>query len=493
MKGSFWAFLEQVVGQALNFALGIVLARLLTPDDFGTVALVTIFLTVSMALVSAGFGQALVQKQDADDLDFNSVFWIGFVVSCLLYAVLFFAAPLVARYYRVAELTPILRILSLNLVVYSLGSVQNAELFRTMQFNKTFWVTFASVVVSSCVGIGMACFGYGVWALVWSSLLSNVAAVLLRGFFVSWRPRFRFSWARVKPLFRFGWKMMVSSLVCSFVSNLYGIIIGRTYTRADLAYLNKGRNIPELLKNSINNSIVEAAFPALSKLQDDRDRMRHASMRLLSVSSFAIVPLMLVLGAMSGKMIVFLYGPQWAPCVPFARIEFLTAAVTPLMAVNEQAITAIGRSDVTLKLVVLKLAISFAILMIFLPMGVFEWVLAVAAIGSPLALFLDLWESKRLLGYGWSEQFRRMRPIFFASLAMALPVVFLDVIWTGTSTLSLFACLSCQGLSALVVFAAWLLLFRPAVAAEVFDMVEPKVGSRFPALAAVMSNIIKRD
>ena len=481
-KGTAWAFLEQVVTQGLNFALGVVLARLLTPEDYGTVALVTIFISVSMAIVNSGFGQALVQKNDSDDLDFNSVFWVSLSVAGMLYAVLFACAPFIASYYGVAELKPILRVLSLNLVFFAINSVQNAELIKQMRFDLSFRISMVTTGTSAVAGVSFAYAGFGAWALVWSSVLSSASAAVTRAFVISWRPRLAFSWARVAPLFRFGWKVMVSALTYSLSSNIYGIVIGKCYSRHDLAFVNKGRNIPEMIQNNLNNALIGAAFPALAQLQDERERMREASRRLLIVSSFVILPLMAILCVMSEKMVLFLYGEQWLPCVPFACLCCLSAMFMPMRAVNEQAVFAIGRSDVTMKLIILKNVLSLLILVVFLPRGILLWAGMVAFLLPPLCLALDLWISRRLLGYSIRGQFRAILPSLALVGILVPPLQALNVLWTGRTPVSLFSCLACQGILAVIIVVGCSLAFRFRAACELAAIVEPRVLPHFPAL-----------
>jgi len=219
VRGTFWAFLEQVGVQGLNFGMGIVLARLLTPEAYGTVALVAVFITVATVLVNSGLGQALVQKREIDELDVNSVFYVSSGIALVLYGVIFFAAPTVARYYHNPELTAIFRVLALNLLLYAVNSVQNAELYRQMKFNLTFRVSVVTAVSAAVVGIGLAYLGYGAWALVWSSVMGSVAGVIARAIVISWRPRLQFSWSRLGPLFRYGSRMMANSLIGTIMSN----------------------------------------------------------------------------------------------------------------------------------------------------------------------------------------------------------------------------------------------------------------------------------
>lgn len=470
VKGIFWTSLEQLSGQIVNFALGVVLARLLTPDDYGTVALVTIFISISMVLVNSGLGQALVQKREIDELDVNSVFWVSLTVSVVLYGILYWVAPAVAAYYRVAELRPILRILALGLPLYALNSVQNAELYKQMKFNLTFRISVLSVVTSAVVGIALACLGFGVWSLVWSSLSGTLAGVIARAFIVSWRPRLLFSVDRVRGLFAFGWKMLVGSLLGSVFSNLYGFVIGRRYSQSDLAFVNKGRNIPDLLQGNINASLVEVSFPALVQLQDDRERLQNALRRLLVVSTFALFPLMIFLSVESANVIYFLYGEKWAACIPYMRIICAMGSIGAVGAVNQQAILAVGRSDVHLKLTILRNVASVVILVSCITRGVGFWVLVNSILFGPISSFVDMICSSRIVGYSMRRQFVDLLPNLAIGIAVIVPTFLLNLAFSSHNPLILGGRLLLEAALAIGMAMSLAVLFRTDAAREILNL-----------------------
>ena len=299
-----WAMLEQVLTQGLGFTLNIVLAHLLPPSDHGRVALVVIFITVSQILISSGLGQALVQKKSVDDLDFTMVFYLSLIVSAVLYLILFFAAPSIATFYKDESLCLILRVLSVTLIFFAINSVQNAEIARAMRFDISFWISCVTSLTSLAVGVVLAFSGFGVWSMIWAMVLSSLMGVIVRWFFLKWKPQLKFDFSRVKPLSCFGWKMAASSLVNVSLRNLYGVLIGRMYSPAELVFVNKSRNLPDLMRTCFNSVFTQTGLAALSRMQDERDRMREALRRLVLMNVFCVLPLILIFALFSRDLVL---------------------------------------------------------------------------------------------------------------------------------------------------------------------------------------------
>lgn len=483
-RGAIWTTIEQVSVQGLNFGLGIVLARLLSPEDYGSIALVTIFISVAQVIVNSGFGQALVQKKESDELDVNSVFYTSLGISLVAYAVLFFAAPYVAAYYETPELRLVLRVLAINLILYSINAVQSAELYKQMRFNISCRVALITTVVSAAVGISLAFGGWGVWALVGSSILGNVAGVLARAFYISWHPRLMFSVERLKPLFRFGGKMLATSLVNTTFNNLYGILIGKFYTKADLAFVNKGQNLPQMLTSNINAAVIEVAFPALVQLQDDRPRLCHAMRRLLRISFFIVCPCMALMAGLAEQMILFLYGEKWLSCVPYVQIVCASAMVGPLNAVAGMSIVAIGRSDVTLRLAIIGNLLSLSILASCLMQGVLFWMVVSTLVGGAIGTGLNMYCNSHFLSYSLRDQMLDALP------SLALCGFLGGSLWlsgrvfpSATSPGILFVELTVKGLLAAFAYLGVMIAFRFRVLQEVVALVAPKVIRLWPGFA----------
>ncbi|MGN0842088.1 MAG: lipopolysaccharide biosynthesis protein [Kiritimatiellia bacterium] len=417
-KGLFWVLMEKFGIQAVHFVVTLVLARLLTPNDYGTVALLSIFITISNVFVDCGFGKALVQKKTATQVDYNSVFYLSMAIAAILYAGLFFASPWVAEFYRIPELKVMLRVLALSLVFHSINGVQNVELNRKMLFHLSFRISWVSALVKAVVGVTMAFCGYGPWALVWASIAGGVAGVISRQFVIAWRPTLSFSWASVKELFSFGWKVTVSSLVDQVYANLQALLIGRIYTRADLAFVNKGRHIPNLLSNITTQSLRRVAFSALAKLQDDPERLRNAMRRMIKCSTFCVFPMMIMVGVLADPMIEMLFGPRWLPAVPYLRVTCFSVALRQFDTVNLQALMARGRSDIVMRLTIIRRAICLVIMAATLHMGIFVFYATAVLVVVPLGVVMNAYPNRRHLGYTLAMQFGDVAESFLLSLAL---------------------------------------------------------------------------
>ena len=255
-KGAVWTLMEKLSTQGVGFVVSMVLARLLTPNDYGTVALTAIFFAVAGVIVDGGFGNALIQKNDADDLDFNSVFYLNIVLSVVAYIALFFAAPWIADFYKTPELKNIVRVSAFCFFFNAVNAIQGAELTKKMLFHMSFRISLITCFTSAICGITLAFLGFGVWALVLTSLITGFVGVVARCFIIAWRPRLMFSFSRLKPLFSYGWKMAFSGLLDSVFRELNGLLIGKFYSRADIAFVNKGRSLPSLAMNQVDETLA---------------------------------------------------------------------------------------------------------------------------------------------------------------------------------------------------------------------------------------------
>lgn len=419
-KGVFWVLLEKFGIQLAHFVVTLVLARLLTPDDYGTVALLSIFIAVANVLVDCGFGKALVQKKAATQTDYNTVFFLSMAFAAVLYAVLFFAAPYVARFYGIADLTVMLRVLALSLIFHSINGVQNVELNRKMLFHLSFRISWVRTVVWAFSGVAFAVAGYGPWALVWSSLLGGVVGVIARQLVIRWRPSFTFSWPSARDLFRFGWKTATVALLDKFYSNLQGLLIGKFYARADLAFVNKGRHVPSLIKDIVSATLTRVSFPVLSKMQSDRDKMRNAMRRMIMCATFLVFPMILILGMLAEPIVLILFGPRWLPIVPYMQLVCIGCVLRPFDAVNMQAILARGRSDIYMKLMIARRVLGLVILASTIRMGVLVFVAASTFTVVPLGVLMNAWPNQRHLGYRISMQLSDVAGSFFLGIVTGL-------------------------------------------------------------------------
>ena len=409
LSGVFWQLLQKGSTQVVAFVVSIVLARLVDPAEFGIVALTSIFMAVAGVLSDSGLGASLVQKKEIDELDKNTVFYFGLLLSICLYGILFACAPYIARMNKVEELTSIIRVAGLGLLLSSFGSVQSSLVMRGMDFKKYFYATLVSTIISAVVGLGMAFKGYGVWALVAQGLVRTVMGIVVLFSMVRWIPRLIFSWERLKHLFSFGFNLTAASLIGTVCNELRGFLIGLRFTPADLAYYNRGNGIPGLVNDNINGTISTVLFPAITQLQDDREAVKRSMRRAMMTSTFFIAPLMTILAASSRQIVLLLYTDRWVSAIPFMQVISFGYIFSVLGATNLQAINAIGRSDITFKMEFIKKPIYLGSIVI----GLMISPLAIAAantIYSIIGSMINAFPNKKLIGYSYSEQLADIFP-----------------------------------------------------------------------------------
>lgn len=425
-----WRFMERCGSQVISFVVSVVLARLLAPELYGSIALVTVITSVLQVFVDSGMANALIQKKDTDDLDYSSVFYFNLVFCLLLYIGLFFTAPLISRLYKDMSLVPVIRVLGLTLVVSGVKNVQQAYVSKTMQFRRFFFATLGGTVFSAVVGIGMAYGGYGVWALVMQQLLNAAVNTAILWGTVGWKPKRMFSFRRLAGLISFGWKLLVSALLDTVYNKLYQLVVGVVYSSADLAYYNKADQLPVLVVENINSSIDSVLLPVLSAQQDRRDQVREMTRRAIKASTYVMMPMMAGLAACAEPLVRLLLTEKWLPCVPYMQIFCVCYAFYPLHTANLNAIKAMGRSDMFLILEVIKKAIGLLALVITMRMGVLYMALSRIFTGV-LAQIINAWPNSRLLNYSYPQQLRDMLPAIALSAVMGLLVYTLNFLGLG--------------------------------------------------------------
>lgn len=431
ISGLLWKLLERSGTQGIQFIVQIVLARLLLPSDYGMIAIVSIFIILATVFVQNGFNTALIQKKKVSDTDYSSVFYLSFVVAGLLYALLYFIAPLIARFYDQPQLVPVLRVLSLTLFFGAFNSIQNAVIARAMQFKKLFFSSLGAIVISGGVGIVIAYKGYGVWALVAQQITNQLLITIILWATVSWRPKLLFSLSRVKGLFSFGWKLLVSSLIDRLYMNIRSLIIGKIYNTAMLGFYNRGKQFPELLVHNVNGSIQSVLLPALSQHQDNKKRVKEMVRRSISMSCFVITPVMFGLAAVAQPLVTILLTEKWLPVVPFLQIFCVAYIFWPIHTTNLQAINALGRSDIYLKLEIIKKIIGIVILLVTIPLGVYAIAVGMLLSGV-IGMFINAYPNKKLLDYRYREMLKDIMPSFLLSAVMGCVVY--SIQWLGLVT-----------------------------------------------------------
>lgn len=422
-----WRLAERFGAQGVTFVVSLVLARILGPEVYGVLALVTVFTTILQVFVDSGLGTALIQKKNADDLDFSSVFFFNLGFSLLLYLLMFFAAPWIAVFYRMPTLRPVVRVLSLAIVISAVKNVQQAYVSRNMLFRKFFFSTLGGTLAAAVIGIGMAILGFGVWALVAQYLVNAAVDTLILWLTVKWRPKFCFFLSRLKRLMSFGWKLLGTSLLNVLYNDLRSLIIGRLYSPSALAYYNKAFQFPQLLAVNVDTALDSILLPTMSQRQDAPEEVLRLTRLFIQIGTYVMMPAMFGLAVCSEPVIHLLLGEKWLPSVPFMQVFCVYFAFYTYGTANHNAYKALGRSDLFLRVTVLSLLIWLLVLLATMRFGV--WAIALGIIPSSLfSTLVVAVNSRRLLAYRFRDQFSDILTNLLLSLGMCLVVYLMSLL-----------------------------------------------------------------
>ncbi len=420
-SGFAWKFAERFCAQGISFIVSVVLARILAPELYGTVTIIMVFIGIANVFTTGGFSLALIQKKDADEADFSTIFYCSLAISCLLYGVLWFLSPLLADFYAMPELTKLMRVFSLSILINSYNSIQHAYVSRHMIFKKFFFSTLFGTLVSGVVGICLAISGAGVWALVAQYLTNAVIDTLVLSFTVNWRPRLVFSAASFRRLMSFGWKCLAANLIGTIYNNLRSLLIGKFYTSADLAYYNKGKSFPDMISGNLSATVFSVLFPAIANASDNLSEVRRMTQKTMRVTAYIMFPVLLGLAAVADTLVTLLLTEKWLDCVPFLQLACIYSIFHIMTDVNLQSINAIGRSDVVLRIEFIKKLVTLVIILFALQFDV----LAVG-ISLPVASFfsmcVNMYCNGKLISYRFRDQLADIFPPFALSAIMAVCV-----------------------------------------------------------------------
>ncbi|WP_294783620.1 lipopolysaccharide biosynthesis protein [uncultured Eubacterium sp.] len=421
LSNLIWRFLERCGAQLVTLFVSIILARLLDPTVYGVVALVTVITTVLQVFVDGGFATALIQKKDADDTDFSTVFYFNLIACIIMYAIVFFVAPIIATFYKMPDLTAVIRVVSLIIVISGVKNVQQAYVSRNMLFKRFFFATLGGTLGAAVVGIALAYLGYGVWALVGQMLFNTSVDTMILWITVKWRPIKAFSIRRLKGLFAFGWKMLVANLIATVNGQLRQLIIGKIYSSEDLAFYNRGRQFPDLIVSNINTSIDSVLFPTLSNEQDNYSRVREMTRQSIKVSTYIMAPLMMGLFACADTIVSLILTDKWLPCVPYLRIFCVSFFFYPIQTANLNAIKATGRSNVLLKLEIIKDVFSVMVLVFTMKFGTL--IIAYGMLGcSIFSQVVNSRPNRETLKYTYKQQLLDILPNGLMGIIMGIIV-----------------------------------------------------------------------
>lgn len=419
--GFIWKFGERIVSQGVAFLVSLVLARLLSPDDYGLIALVLVFINLAGVFITSGFATALIQKKDANDTDFSTIFYCSLLCSVVIYLIIFVIAPLVASFYKNDLLKPVLWVFGLQVPLSVFNSIQTAYVSRHMLFKKVFFSTLVSAAASGGIGIGMAYGGFGVWALVGQSISMTVVNTLVLLVIVPWRPKRLFCWPSAKKMMKYSSRVLMADLSGTFFGEIRSLIIGRTYTSADLAYYTKGQQLPNLITGNLSQAIMAVLFPAMANESDNHAAVKRIAKRSLRVLSALMFPALLGLAATMEPLVTLLYTDKWADCVPYAQLLCFGSAVGVVGIVPLQTLKAIGRSDVVLRLEIWKKPVYVLLLIVGVSMNVTA-VAVTMVIYEVYGLVVNMLQMKKHIKYALREQLIDVLPPMLLSMAMAVIV-----------------------------------------------------------------------
>lgn len=454
VSGVIWKFAERIAAQVVSTIISIVLARILMPQDYGLISIVSILIGICNVFVSNGFGNALIQKKEVDETDFSSVFYVSIVLALFIYTLMFFAAPYIADFYNNSLLAPILRVMFLRIPFAAINSVQQAYVARQMAFKKFFFATLIGTVISGVVGLVMAYRGFGVWALVGQYLINVTIDTLILWFTVKWRPKLIFSFMRVKGLFAYGWKLLVSGLLETGYNELRSLIIAKKYSATDLAYYDKGKQFPNLIITNIYSALTSVLFAAMSKVQDEKVKVKQVTRKALRITSYIIVPCMVGLGCIAEPFVRVVLTNKWLPIVPYIRIMCFVNSFWAVHISNLEALKAVGRSDLFLRLEIIKKVIGITVLLVAMWYGVF-WIAVSAMFTTVISAFINAFPNKKILDYGYKEQIKDIGPVFILGIIMGIAVYLF-----GFLSMNVYLLLTIQILVGIVIYVVGSYLFK---------------------------------
>lgn len=424
IKAFFWKLLERFGVQGSSFILQIFLARLLTPEHYGALSIMAIFTTLANVFIHSGFNTALIQNKDTKEEDYSSVFWVSLGVACVLYVLLFFGAPLIAQFYDMPEIVLPFRALALVLFPGALNSVQIAKVSRELDFKQIFKSNVIAIIMSGIIGIVLAYYGAGLWALVIQNIVNVCLATVIMLFTVPIKFRLHINFSRIKILFAFGWKLLASNLLENIYADLRTMVVGKKFSSGVLGFYNRGKQFPQFIINATNDTAKSVMLPIMARQQNNGDGIKGITRKSVIVSSYIVFPIMFGLAGVATPLVSLLLTDKWLPCVAFLQIHCFAFSINPISSCNLQAINAIGRSDIFLKLEIIKrilgtVSIVVAVVLFDTPLALAYTSLIMGAV----VLFLNAFPNKKLIGYSYFEQIKDILPSLLAALVMFVAVL----------------------------------------------------------------------
>lgn len=472
VRALFWKLLERFGVQGIQFVLQLILARLLIPEHYGVLAMMTIFTNLANVFIQRGFNTALIQNKDVTEEDYSSVFWVTLGIALCMYTIIFFSAPAIAAFYKMHDIVTPLRVLAIVLFPGALNSIQLAKVSREMDFKKVFYSNVGGILIAGLAGVAVALMGGGLWALVLQNILNIVSACVVMLITVKWRPRMVCNIRRIAELFSFGWKLLVSGLFDTLYQELRSLVIGKKYDSGTLGYYNRGKQFPQFIIDAVNGAIQSVLLPAMSAEQDNRTTVKNMMRASMTMSAYIIFPMMAGLAAVASPLVSLLLTDKWLPCVPYMQVYCFSLAFYPVHSCNLQAINAMGRSDLFLKLEIIKK--SYGIVVLAIAVVCFDSPMAIAMTGlitTWIGWLVNAFPNKKLIEYSYQEQIFDIFPLLFMALAMC-GVVLLIGNWCNAAGMVTILTLAVQILVGVAVYGLLSLLVRPRPFVLLLDQVQ---------------------
>lgn len=438
VRSLIYKFLESVAAKGAGLIIGIILARLLAPEEFGQVAIIMVFINLATTIIQSGFGTALVQTKEIDDRDYSTVFYITLALSGLMVAILYVSAPFIASFYSLPKLVWPIRVYSFSLFFGSFNSIQIAKMQREMRFKPMMYTSLSATIFSGVIGVSLAYMGTGIWALVFygcSNIFFSCFAMLV---VERWLPKLVFSWESAKKLFSYGWKILVSGMLCTIYKDIRSLIIGKKFSTEDLAYYDRGQQFPVIISTTLDSAIQSVMLPVLSRSQDDRKKLIETLKRTISLGVLIVTPIMVGLAVVAEPVILLLYTEKWLAAVPYMRLLCAAEIVIPIMSSNLIAIKAMGKSGTYMKLEIVRRIVMVVIL--FTAVFAFDSVFAIAVSATIIAwvdIVIIMLTMKRIIGYGPLQQFKDIWRTLASSAIMGVVVYLVGMISMPTIILLL--------------------------------------------------------
>ena len=440
VKGVGWSFLDNIAGQGITFLVGLVLARILSPAEFGILGMITIFIAISNSIIDSGFSNALIRKTDAKEIDYNTVFFFNLALSTLLYTILFIASPAISRFFKEPQLVEITRVMGLLLFINALAIIQRTLLVKRVDFKTQTKVSIIASAGSAFVGIGMALMGYGVWSLVGQQLSRQFLNTLFLWVFNTWRPALEFSIQSFKELFGFGSKLLLSGLLNTLYNNIYYIIIGRFYSAAQLGQYTRAEQFNMIFSSNLTSVVQRVSYPVLSSIQNEPERLREAYRKVIKSTMLITFACMLGLAATAKPVILILIGEKWLVAVKYLQIICFSGMLYPLHAINLNILQVKGRSDLFLKLEIIKKGLAVGPICLGIFLGI-EYMLLGSVINGFIAYYLNARYSKGMINYSVLEQVKDILPTFIVSLCVAAVMWSITLLEVNNYLLLLIQCI----------------------------------------------------